>query len=287
MKLIYAFIFLIVSGAEAFSQDSLKTSPLIFYAKGRFNGYVFFQGGRIVDYNKDSSGNLDFTKPVHRFNPNIGINIGIHLFEFVYFRSTLFYKLSRDINVPWINSDYYYSIERTKWNFNSFSYGYENYQINKFKINKEGFFNNIYRGFFYLRYLNQFPRKALKLLRIDSSLNLTYTLTLAYALRYWDNESKTKGDVLHGKPLIKFNLKYIFLKNFYVEGTAIYYPIAKTKIISDPDFTYGFGYNQYRNLSLGFAYGNYSINRFPWNKKTIQNHGFLDGVFTLLFNYKF
>jgi hypothetical protein len=53
----------------------------------------------------------------------------------------------------------------------------------------------------------------------------------------------------------------------------------------DPDFTYGFGYNSYTHLSIGFTYGNYSVNKFPWKDQAIKNYGFLDGQFTLMINY--
>ena len=289
MSMILKILFLMIllnTFSYVSAQDTSKVSQLSFFEKGNINGYVFYQFGRVLDFEKNKTGNIDFASPVYRYKNSVGLNLGVHLFENVFFRTTLYYQLNKNINSPWLNTDYSYSLERTKWDYNSFSYGYVNYQINKYEDIGKNFMNSFSRGSFYFRYFNHLPAGLLSKLNIKKPFNFNYYFTAYYAVCYLDNEGKMNGNLTHGKPVFSLNGRYIFFKDFFIEGSVNYFPISKTKVNSDADFTYGFGYNKYTKFSIGLTYGNYSVNRFPWNKKTVDGYGFLDGNFTVLVNYK-
>jgi hypothetical protein len=73
----------------------------------------------------------------------------------------------------------------------------------------------------------------------------------------------------------------------YVESAVYYYPEEKLKKAPwDPDYSYGFGYFDWRSFRLSVTYGNWAVNRFPWNEQTDYPHyGFLDGNFRIIANW--
>ena len=265
------------------SQDQVTKRS--FFERGKINGNFGYVTGRVSDFEKGPDGSLDFAQPTTRMRSSLAFNFGVNLFERVYLRTTLYYNLNKSINAPWLIPDYAYVLERAKWDPNSFSYGYTNYQLNQYGDNTKTFIDNLTMGSLYVRYYNRIPPSWIKPLRFDSTASISYSFTLKYAARYQDNDNILHGDLLHGKSVAMFTLRYVFLKNMYVEGSILYYLRPETELLYDPDFTYGFGYNSYTHLSIGFTYGNYSVNKFPWKDQAIKNYGFLDGQFTLMINY--
>ncbi|PSR01444.1 MAG: hypothetical protein BRD50_08755 [Bacteroidetes bacterium SW_11_45_7] len=86
------------------------------------------------------------------------------------------------------------------------------------------------------------------------------------------------------KPIVGGNIRYVIIANIYLETGLFYYPIHKTKLPWDPDFTYGFGMNNWRGFRINVSYGNWLANRFPWNDK-LGFHNFLNGELTLSITY--
>jgi hypothetical protein len=280
-------VFILQVSITVTAQDSLRAvKARSFFEKGDLNGALSYQGGRVSDFGKNSDGTTNYNDPVLRWRSSLALNIGIRLFELCYLRTTWYYQLNKKINAPWIITDYTYSLERVNWDPGSFSYGYTNFAINKYSDNGKQILQSMARGSFYLRYYNTFPVNWLKKIHVDTTINLTYSITTSYAIRYWDDQAIVRGNILNGKPTLSIGLRYTFLKYIYAEGAVNYYPIKNTRIKWDPDFTYSFGYNRFAHLTIGFSYGNYSVNRFPWNEKPVKNYGFLDGNFSLLLNYR-
>lgn len=277
--LLLNFLFVKVAAQSTVSVSERRS----IFEKGDITGNISYQFGRVTDVNKNNDGTLNFAEPVYRLRSSMVVSTGVRLFELVYLRTTFYYHLNKNINAPWINTDYAYALERTNFDNNSFSYGYVNNDINKYSNSGRDFMESLSRGSFYVRYYNLFPSK---LIGRDSTLNLNYFITARYAFRYLNAESETVGDVLQGKPVLSLGLRYTFFKYFYLEGSVHGYPVRSTKLSWDPDYTYGFGFNKYSHLTIGFSYGNYTTNRFPWKKKEIEGYGFLDGMFSILINFR-
>jgi hypothetical protein len=257
-----------------------------FFEKGDIYGSLSYLTGRIADFDKKADGSINFEKPIHHLRSSIGINMGFRLFELVYLKTSLYYNINKQINAPWVITDYTYTVERTRWDRNSFSYGYTNYSANKYSGSATDFKNNFLRGQYYVRYFNGFPKKILKAIHVDTALDLTYSVSLKYSMYYLNNNTELTGGFLNGKPTLNLSLRQSILKNFYVEAGIEYYLRPSTKTHWDPDFTYGFGYNRYSNLTFAFAYINYSSNRFPWNKQYIKGYGFIDGILSVMLNFR-
>jgi hypothetical protein len=176
-------------------------------------------------------------------------------------------------------------LERTRWDPNSFSYGYTNYEANQYEGSGKQFIENLSRGFFFIQYFNRIPNAWISRLRFDSTAAISFSITMKYALRYLNKNNTIEGDLFHGKPIAGVNLRYVVFENIFIESTVLYYLIPETQLDFDPDFTYSFGYNSYKHLTIAFSYGNYAVNRFYWRETKIKNHGFLDGQFSLVLNY--
>jgi hypothetical protein len=129
------------------------------------------------------------------------------------------------------------------------------------------------------------PNQWIRKIRIDTTTSLSYSLQLKYAVKYFDDSNELHGGILHGKPVAVLTTRYAFFKNIYIEGAVNIYLSKGTKRLYDPDYTYGFGYNGYKHLSLAFSYENYTANRFPWKDESVKGYGFLDGIFSLILNY--
>jgi hypothetical protein len=71
-----------------------------------------------------------------------------------------------------------------------------------------------------------------------------------------------------------------------VEGAVYYYfsPMF-TQLPWDPDYSYGFGYFDWRSFRVSLTYGNWAINRFGGKNKLYPTYNFLDGQFKVMVNW--
>lgn len=263
--------------------------------KNVFSGNVAYTTGRIL-INKG-----DATEKVWRhaltFSPRI------KLFEEVYLSGTLYKDLNKRAIVPW-TPDFTYTIGRYNWRPKTFSYGYENYQPNKYTDSGKILLEKMLQGNFFLSYNFVFPKIRFKhrgdsvatVYNVDSivkakadklnSSKWRINYYFKYALKYRNANEETLGGGLNGKPTAGVALRYYFVKGLYAEvGTNVFLrPFQKAPW--DPDFTYGFGFFDWRSFRMSATYGNYAINRFPWNgNMQHDDYGFFDGTFRVAVNF--
>lgn len=238
------------------------------------SGNISTQMGRIIISESESIKELRVATAFHT---------RIRIIEEFYFNTTFYKDFNKKAIAPW-TSDFSYAFGRYNWRPGTFSYGYENYENNKFNDKGETLLQKMLLGSFFLSYNN--PNKALnKITGLDSS-KVIFMPFLRYAFNYRDaNESIQQGKFYAGKPTSGIALRYNFYKGFYIEGATYFYLSSKHKQPWDPDYTYGFGYFDWRPFRVSVTYGNWIINRFPWNKKIYPDYGFPDGNFKLIFNY--
>ncbi|GAL29673.1 hypothetical protein JCM19239_2601 [Vibrio variabilis] len=81
--------------------------------------------------------------------------------------------------------------------------------------------------------------------------------------------------------------KYAIWGNWYVNATAFYYFDKSQQQPWNPDYTYGFGYFDWRPGTITLQYNNYSGNR--WNPSSAgENTGrFLDGSIMIAYSFAF
>lgn len=253
--------------------DSLK-KPF----KSMFSGNVGFQAGRLIYYDDQAMENRT------RFRGAFSATMNIRLYKELMISGTFFGNLNRQDLPPWV-SEFFYSVKWFNWRPNTFSLGYENYADNRYTDNWHDFSKKFLIGFYFVSFNNNLPQKWIEKIRIDETTNFNITYMVRYAIQFRDADNNYIGGP--GKVILTLSMRYTIAKRLFLEGAAHYYPIKDTKVPWDPDFTYGFGYFDYRPWRVSVTYGNWIANRFPWNDKGIPEYNFLDGIFSVNFNYQF
>ncbi|WP_119154297.1 hypothetical protein [Caldimonas tepidiphila] len=105
-----------------------------------------------------------------------------------------------------------------------------------------------------------------------------------YTHRYTDIEA---GARQHGKHSATFGCRYTFRQRWFVSGTLHGFPNSRQKQPWDPDFTYSFGYADYRSGGLVAQYANDSGNRLPGNPRAPGTGRFRDGSVSIAWSVTF
>lgn len=244
--------------------------------KNRIMGSISYNSGRVLI----DEGGIVFPET----RQALAFFTRIRFFEEFSF-NTIFYK---DYNLRasgrWI-SDYNYSIGRYNWREHKFNFGYENYINNKYSDPWKIVGRKFLEGYYFISY-NHLPKGLNYTLRIDSTSSLRFIYFSRYAIKYRDEREVTHGGLFSGKPTVGVAFRYTLLWNIYFETAAYYYFLEEKQQPWDPDYSYGFGYFDWRSFRLSVTYGNWAINRFPWNNSGLyKNYGFPDGNFRIAGNW--
>jgi hypothetical protein len=244
--------------------------------KKRIMGNISYNTGRVL---------IDDGSEVHsEMRSALGFYGKVRFFEEFSINATIYKDFNPRAAARW-TSDFNYAIGRYHWKPNKFNYGYENYVNNKFSDDAKTLGRKFMEGHYFVSY-SRAPRKLNRAITIDSSTYFKLTAFTRYAIKYRDEFEITHGGLFEGKPTLGLGFRYTILWNIYIESAVYYYPVAKQQAPWDPDYSYGFGYFDWRSFRLSFTYGNWAINRFPWNKQTrYPGYGFYDGNFRIVANW--
>ena len=247
--------------------------------KKRIIGNISYNTGRVwVD---DSQNNERRSE----IRSSLGFYTRIRFYEEFSFNTTFFKNFNSEASARWI-SDYTYSIGRYTWKPNKFNYGYENYGNNKYSDNFKIFTERFLEGYYFLSYSHNLSKSLTDKIKLDSTTNVKFTYFARYAIKYRDEYNILHGGLFQGKPTIGAGIRLTLFWDIYAEAaTYFYYKPSVQQQFWDPDYSYGFGYFNYRSFRCSLTYGNWVINRFPWNKSTRPEYGFLDGNFRFVINY--
>jgi hypothetical protein len=283
MKIKLLFIFTIISLlAEAQEKkypehfgDIFKSNKLLL-GKTIFKGDVGFATSKISFVN-----NSNELTEFYRFTSKVNFNI--NPFKDFYIKNTFYFDLIQNPDAPLWLSNHFYAFGFYNWRHKTFSYGYENYQPNRFSNAQFDYWTNMKRGLFFVSYNYEFnkERNPKNPFFFDKTTKFLIVPKILAQPEFVDANNQTLGYI---KPILSTNFRYVFFKNIYVETGLFYYPIQKTKLPWDPDFTYGFGISDWRAFKINLTYGNWIANRYPWANKEMK-HGFMNGEFTLNINY--
>jgi len=239
----------------------------------KINGYVGMFYNKITYLSPDE-------QEVNYDRYGINFNVTTKFYKEFQLRLSFYSDLNQDDTKPKWLSNLYYSIGNYNWRDKTFSYGYENYQPNRF----DGTYNwwdNMKRGFFFVSY-NYYLINGGSKLKIDETSQIYVSPFVRYQPEYTDRYGV---EVLgYHKTVLGTSVRYAIARKFYIEGAVYFYPKADSKMPWDPDFTYGFGLFDWRSFKLNVSYGNWIANRFPWNDKEMKND-FTNGEFKLMFTY--
>ncbi len=246
--------------------------------KNRISGNISYNTGRVV-----------IEDPEHEIHNEMRSAIGfftrIRFFEQYSFNTTFYKDFNPKASAMW-TSNYTYSLARYNWKPNRFNYGYENYLNNRYTDNLKEMGEKFLEGYYFISYSHNL-KKAEKKIRMDSTTNLKFTYFARYSIKYRDSNKMIHGGIGSGKPTIGGGLYAALFWNIYVEAAVYYYfdPVFQKQQPWDPDYTYGFGYFDWRSFRCSIMYGNWAVNRFPWNKTIYPHYGFLDGNFRFIINW--
>lgn len=214
----------------------------------------------------------------------LGFFCKIRFFEEFSFNSTFYYDFNPKASARW-TSNYTYSVARYHWKPGKFNYGYENYINNRYKDDIIEVGNKFLEGYYFLSYSHNFSEMKMQKIRIDESTNIRIHYFARYAIKYRKENNSIRGGLNNGKLILGAGFRYTIFKKIYLESTVYYYPEEYKKQPWDPDYSYGFGYFDYRAFRLSVTYGNWAVNRFPWNEVHYKQYGFLDGNFKISANW--
>jgi hypothetical protein len=242
--------------------------------KRRISGNFSYNTGRVL---MD-----DGIRKYPEYRSAIGYFTRIRFFEEFSFNTIFYTNFNKRANAKWV-ADFNYAIGRYNWRARRFNFGYENYINNKYNDDWKTLGEKFLQGYYFISY-NQTPKKLNKLIRIDSTTSLRIIYFARYSLKYVDEKDVLHGGFITGKPSAGLAIRFTMFWNIYVEG-AVYAYEPNKKMAWDPDYTYGLGYFDWRAFRLSLTYGNWAVNRFPWNKKTYPGYGFVDGNFRIVANW--
>jgi hypothetical protein len=246
--------------------------------KNRITGNIAYNTGRVL-INDGINNQKQYRSALSFFTR-------IRFFEEFSFNTNFYIDFNKKANARWI-SDYTYSIGRYTWRPNKFNYGYENYINNKYSDDFRTFAENFLQGYYFVSYNRLLSQKLLEAIRLDNSTNVKFIGFVRYSIKYKDENDIMHGGLLDGKTTMGISARYTIYKNIYVESAVYFYvDPQRTKQPWDPDYSYGFGYFDWRAFRISLTYGNWVINRFPWNKESLYpQYGFIDGNFKIAANY--
>lgn len=214
----------------------------------------------------------------------VGFFSKIRFFEEFSFNSTFYFDFNPKASARW-TSNYTYSIARYNWRPGKFNYGYENYINNRYKDDLKETGNKFLEGYYFLSFSHNFSEMRMRKIIIDESTNIRINYFARYSIKYRHPDNSLHGGLDNGKWVLGSSFRYTIFKNIYVEGSICLYPEEYKKQPWDPDYTYGFGYFDWRAFRVSVTYGNWAVNRFPWNRSSYKQYGFLDGNFKISANW--
>jgi hypothetical protein len=185
------------------------------------------------------------------------LNVHLNPVSYWFFSLTFYRYLTRSKLNPW-EPEFSYAFGYDDWHPNTFNLMYSNYSGNRICRGK---FTNFSEGVISGGY----------------KFNSLSELAHAINLNYKPSEDKT---------FLTFNTRWSIYKFLYAQITAYIYLQPEKQKMWDPDFTYSFGWFDWRPFHISVEYSNYGGNRFPWHKKA-GNTSFKNGCISIHFGIAF
>jgi hypothetical protein len=243
--------------------------------RNRISGNISYNWGRIV---------IDDGNEKHdEMRSALGFFTRIRFLEEFSLNATFYKDFNPKAAARW-TSNYTYSIARYNWNPNKINFGYENYINNRYSDDLKTFGNKFQEGYYFISYNQGLSDSLLNKIRLDNSTDLKLIYFLRYAVKYRTADEKLRGGLFTGKPTLGVSCRFTVFWRIYLESAIYFYP-ANKKAPWDPDYSYGFGYFDWRSFRISLTYGNWAVNRFPGNKSYYPYYGFIDGNFRIAANW--
>lgn len=193
-------------------------------------------------------------------------------------QATFLRYLRPSLKRPW-NPEFTYGFGYDDWHPGTWSFTYANYNGNRLDPDRASGEHrwNFERGTWTTAYKFNLPeawrREAGDQFGCSAGLHLTprYTEASTAVQRDW-------------KKSLSLGCRYALASGWFVRFTAINWPQGSQQQPWDPDFTYGFGYSNWRPGGFSVQYNNYSGNRWPGRGRTPQQGRFRNGSLSVSWN---
>jgi hypothetical protein len=180
-----------------------------------------------------------------------------------WFAGMTFYRYVLHGRAPW-NPEFTYVFGYDDWHPNTFSLVYGNYSGNRIHPARGHPFSLFRQGNVSLGYKFAMPKALDPVFKMDPEHEINCSANANLTPRYMDLQTLT---MQRYKRTLSMGCRYSTPGNLYANATFFHFPEGRQQQPWDPDFTYGFGYFDWRPGSVSVQYNNYSGNRLPWNNR--------------------
>ncbi|WP_413113488.1 hypothetical protein [Thaumasiovibrio sp. DFM-14] len=196
---------------------------------------------------------------------------------------TLYYYHDKNQQQPW-NPDFTYVFGYSDWRPYTFSLMYANYGGNRFKSTDDQKVTYFDQGTWSFGWKFPIVDPVSSWLTFTDEGAIGCQIDFNYTPEFFDLASTS---YMKGHQTISLGCKYALFGNWYVNGTAFYYLDSKQKQPWNPDYTYGFGYFDWRPGTITVQYNNYSGNRWRSADRADGTGRFKDGAITIAYSFSF
>lgn len=182
---------------------------------------------------------------------------------------------------PW-EPDFTYSFGYDNWRPNTFSLVYANYTNSRFNPHDGDAVTRLEYGRISAGYKFQLPEPLRSPFDAENDGRIGCRVGYHYTPRY---EMPTGPD-RHNQQAASLGCRVPVWRQFFVDATAYDY-ISGDQRPWDPDYTYSFGWFDWRPNHFSVQYTNYSGTRFPWRDGTSRGARFNDGAISVTYNLAF
>ena len=184
------------------------------------------------------------------------------------------------------NPDFTYAFGYDDWHPYTFSAQYANYGGNRLQPDsgKGEQRTDFMGGTWNAAFKFPLPESLNDLFLISAENSIGCATGVSLTPRYTDSASNS---VRNFKRTAALGCKYSFAGNWYFNFSINKFLVKSQQQPWDPDFTYGFGYSDWRPGTLSVQYNNYSGNRFAWHTPSPGTGRFSNGSITFSTSFAF
>ncbi|WP_299006551.1 hypothetical protein [uncultured Shewanella sp.] len=196
---------------------------------------------------------------------------------------TAYYYFDENLQQPW-NPDYTYVFGYSDWRPYTLSLLYSNYGGNRFSPEPGQKSTEFGQGTWSLGWKFPVGEPWRDWFSFTEEGAIGCQLDYNYTPEFFDLAS---SEYHTGQQTISLGCKYAIIGNWYVNGTAFYYLDSGQKQPWNPDYTYGFGYFDWRPGTITIQYNNYSGNRWNSSDRGEDTGRFIDGSISISYSFTF
>jgi len=190
-----------------------------------------------------------------------------------------------ELQKPW-NPDFVYTFGYSDWRPYTLSLVYANYGGNRLNPDRaSGEKATIFKqGSWSLGWKFPVPKRYSKYVTLTENGRIGCNIGLSFVPEFFD--AKT-SKLRTWKKTASFGCKYTIIGPWYVNLTAFYYLDKSQQQPWNPDYTYGFGYFDWRPGTITVQYNNYSGNRWSGRERANGTGLFKSGGLSIAWSWSF